>query len=592
MRTRPLILSALFLSAVLVTARSQSTPAPTPAPTPTPAPETTTTTTTTTAPAPAPAPVAAPTPAPAPADTPAVTPAAPAPATADQAVTPATPAPAAADQVVIKDSEPAHASITAKPNAAAGKDTLSVDFPDEDIRNVLRNVADLFELNLVMPDTLQGKTSIKLRDVTWRQIFTVVLKQVGYTFVEQDNIVKIVGIAELQGEPFATKTFVFENVAAVKIKPLVEPMLTPKRDGDPTKNILPQPAGTIVVNDLANELIVTDQSTVLVRVGDMIKRLDTEPKQVVIETKFVEVSKGNTKNREVALAYDGKHLGVGTGVGLGAGASIPVPFNANSGTLAGGSPVAIYSQNEFSALVNILNASSNVKLVTNPTIVAINGSKSDIKIGRDLQLVTTTTTSSTTGNPVITATAGDIKFVGISLEVTPQITGSKLIALKVKPEKSSVFATRSIGGNTFYDIDRRAGELNIILRDGQTAAIGGLVDTQTRKNHSQVPLLGDIPVLGSLFRTTNDEVDVTNLIIFITATVLEPSRMKFDTVVSKDQINDLELTQRDILGKNFVKSDTEQAEFERVGIVRQNKQDADIMAQLQKDAEEKKEKTK
>ncbi len=559
MRTRPLLLSALFVAAVLATARSQTTPAPT---TPV-APATTTTTT-----------------APAPAETPAAVAPAPAPVAA--------PAPAA-DQAVIKDTEPVHASITAKPNAAAGKDTLSVDFPDEDIRNVLRNVADLFELNLVMPDTLQGKTSIKLRDVTWRQIFEVVLKQVGYTFVEKDNIVKIVGIAELQGEPFGTKTFTFENVAAGKIKPLVDPMLTPKRDGDPAKGIQPQPAGTIVVNDLANELIVTDQSTVIARIGDMIKRLDSEPKQVVIETKFVEISKDDTKNREVQLGYksnDGR-TDIRTGVGLGQGSNTATPFTINSGTLLGGSPTAVFNSNEFSALVNILNAATNVRLVTNPTIVAINGSKSDIKIGRDLQLVTITTTTSGS-TPVTTATAGDIKFVGISIEVTPQITGSKLIALKVKPEKSSVFAARTISGNTFYDIDRRVGELNIILRDGQTAAIGGLIDTQTRKIKSQVPLLGDIPILGNLFKTTNDSVDVTNLIIFITATVLEPSKMKYDTVVSKDQINDLGLTTRDIIGKSFVKPDDEQALFERVGIVRQNKQDAEILNQLKSDADGKK----
>ena len=562
MRTRPLLLSALFVAAVLATARSQTTPAPT---TPV-APATTTTTTTTTAPAPA--------------ETPAAVAPAPAPVAA--------PAPAA-DQAVIKDTEPVHASITAKPNAAAGKDTLSVDFPDEDIRNVLRNVADLFELNLVMPDTLQGKTSIKLRDVTWRQIFEVVLKQVGYTFVEKDNIVKIVGIAELQGEPFGTKTFTFENVAAGKIKPLVDPMLTPKRDGDPAKGIQPQPAGTIVVNDLANELIVTDQSTVIARIGDMIKRLDSEPKQVVIETKFVEISKDDTKNREVQLGYksnDGR-TDIRTGVGLGQGSNTATPFTINSGTLLGGSPTAVFNSNEFSALVNILNAATNVRLVTNPTIVAINGSKSDIKIGRDLQLVTITTTTSGS-TPVTTATAGDIKFVGISIEVTPQITGSKLIALKVKPEKSSVFAARTISGNTFYDIDRRVGELNIILRAGQTAAIGGLIDTQTRKIKSQVPLLGDIPILGNLFKTTNDSVDVTNLIIFITATVLEPSKMKYDTVVSKDQINDLGLTTRDIIGKSFVKPDDEQALFERVGIVRQNKQDAEILNQLKRDTDGKK----
>lgn len=569
MRTRPLVLSALFVAAVLATARSQPPAAPAPAPVPpkdetvVPAPATTTTTTVTTAPAPT------------------DTPAAPATTTTTTVVP--------ADGTAVIKEEPAHGTITTKSTVASGKDTLSVDFPDEDIRNVLRNVADLFELNLVMPDTLQGKTSIKLRDVTWRQIFEVVLKQVGYTFVEKDNIVKIVGIAELQGEPFSTRTFTFENVAAAKIKPLVDPMLTPKRDGDPTKGIQPQPAGTIVVNDLANELIVTDQSTVIARVGDMIKRLDSEPKQVVIETKFVEISKDDTKNREVALGYRNANgtFDIRTGVGINPGSNIATPFTINSGTLLGGSPTAIFNQNEFSAMVNIINQATNVRLVTNPTIVAINGSKSDIKIGRDLQLVTITTTTSGS-TPVTTATAGDIKFVGISLEVTPQITGSKLIALKVKPEKSSVFQARTIAGNTFYDIDRRVGELNIILRDGQTAAIGGLIDTVNRKIHSQVPLLGDIPVLGNLFKTTNDSVDVTNLIIFITATVLEPSKMKYDTVVSKDQINDLELTTRDIIGKNFVKPEEEQAMFERVGIVRQNKQDAEIMDSLKHDAEENK----
>jgi type IV pilus assembly protein PilQ len=541
MRSRPLLLTVLFLAAALATARSQAASEPAPAPV-TPAKDATT-----------------------------MTPA------------PAAEAPPAAAPV--KEPEPAHAAITTKAKDAFGKDTLSVDFPDEDIRNVLRNVADLFELNLVMPDTLQGKTSIKLRDVTWRQIFEVVLKQVGYTFIEKDNIVKIVGIAELQGEPFSTRTFVFENVAASKIKPLVDPMLTPKRDGDPTKNILPQPAGTIVVNDLANELIVTDQSTVITRVGDMIKRLDSEPKQVVIETKFVEISKIDAKNREVALGYKNAngHFDIRTGVGVSAGSNMATPFTINSGSLLGGSPTAVFNQNEFSALINILNSATNVRLVTNPTIVAINGSKSEIKIGRDLQLVTVTTTTSGS-TPVTTATAGDVKFVGISLEVTPQITGSKLIALKVKPEKSSVFAARSIAGNTFYDIDRRAGELNIILRDGQTAAIGGLVDTATRKESSKTPLLGDIPLLGALFRTTHDSVDVTNLIIFITATVLEPSKMKYDSVVSKDQINDLDLTTRDIVGKSFVKPDEEAALFERVGIVRQSKQDAEIMDQLNKDA--------
>ena len=539
MRTRTLLLSALFLTAVISTARSQSAPLP------------------------AKEGSAAPTQAQPAGDKPVA-------ATA-----------AAASTDVIKDTEPAHAPTTAK--ASAGKDTLSVDFPDTDIREILRNVADLFELNLVMPDTLQGKASIKLRDVSWRQIFEVVLKQVGYTFIEKDNIVKIVSLNDLQNEPFVTKTFSFENVSSSRIAPLIAPMLTPKRDATPTTPA--QQGGTIVNSELANELIVTDQSTVIARIGEMIKRLDAEPKQVVIDTKFVEISNDDTKNREIMLGYANTHgLSVSTSTGVSGGTSnVSFPFNPQSGQFLGGSPTAVFNQHEFSAFLNVLNAATNVRLVTNPTIVAINGSKSEIKIGRDLQLVTITTVTSGS-SPVTTATAGDIKFVGISLEVTPQITGSKLIALKVKPTKSSVFASRQISGNTFYDIDKREGELNIILRDGQTAAIGGLIDTNTRKNSTKVPLLGDIPLLGNLFKTNSDIKSVTNLIIFTTATVLEPSKMRYENVISPDQINDLNVTKRDILGRNYQRSDEESSLGEQIGVVRQKQQDDAAVKALKDEA--------
>ena len=79
----------------------------------------------------------------------------------------------------------------------ATEETISVDFPDEDVRTILRNVADLFELNLVIPDTLQGRTSIKLRNITWRQAFEVVLEPIGFTYVEDRNIIRVKSVEEL-----------------------------------------------------------------------------------------------------------------------------------------------------------------------------------------------------------------------------------------------------------------------------------------------------------------------------------------------------------------------------------------------------------
>ena len=123
---------------------------------------------------------------------PAPAPAAPPAAQEAAAVAPAKAPAHAVPEVTIKDTAPAHVAVATKGKDASGKDTLSVDFPDEDVRSILRNVADLFELNLVIPEALQGKASIKLRDVSWRQIFQVILDPIGYTYVEEGNIVKIV----------------------------------------------------------------------------------------------------------------------------------------------------------------------------------------------------------------------------------------------------------------------------------------------------------------------------------------------------------------------------------------------------------------
>jgi type IV pilus assembly protein PilQ len=107
---------------------------------------------------------------------------------------PAQVAPAGTDAPAAVEKPAAPADAAQEPAAVAtgairNKDTLTVDFPDEDIRTILRSVADLFELNLVVPESLQGKTSIKLHDVTWRQIFEVVLTPVGYTYVDDAGII-------------------------------------------------------------------------------------------------------------------------------------------------------------------------------------------------------------------------------------------------------------------------------------------------------------------------------------------------------------------------------------------------------------------
>ena len=167
---------------------------------------------------------------------------------------------------------------------ASGRDTLSVDFPDEDIRNILRNVADLFELNIIMPDTLQGKTTIKLRDVTWRQIFESVLQPVGYTYKEEGNIIKILSNESVLQEPVSTEVFIINYARAADIQPTI------------TSLIDAAAGGKIVVDTRSNSLVITERPSRMNRIRPIIEQLDRATDQVMIESKFVEVTDSDVKN--------------------------------------------------------------------------------------------------------------------------------------------------------------------------------------------------------------------------------------------------------------------------------------------------------
>lgn len=194
---------------------------------------------------------------------------------------PATPAtePAKPEAVNVQGAEPAKTGT-----ATRDKDTLSVDFPDEDIKTILRNVADLFELNLVVPDTLTGKTSIKLRDVTWRQIFHVVLSPAGYTYVEEGNIIKIVSNESLTQEPVSTEVFILNYAKAADIKPTVDGLVDAAG------------GGKILIDARSNALVVTERPSRMGRIRVIIEQLDKATDQVMIESKFVEVTDRDIRN--------------------------------------------------------------------------------------------------------------------------------------------------------------------------------------------------------------------------------------------------------------------------------------------------------
>jgi type IV pilus assembly protein PilQ len=474
------------------------------------------------------------------------------------------PPPANPDDVSIKETEAPKLVVT-----QGTKDTLSVDFPNEDIRTILRNVADLFELNLVIPDTLQGKASIKLRDVTWRQIFQVVLAPAGYTFLEEDNIIKVVSLDSLQQEPVTTEVFILSYAKADELQPSISPLV------DATAG------GKIQVDKRANALIITERPTRIKRISAILVSLDKPTSQVLIESKFFETDENNTKNLGVnwsslaayhinagslSTAYNqgnseatsNNTTGTNTNVAyetagmaatnqinnapgdpqlLGIGTFTPGTGGA-PGTLSGIGPAsldsqtftsalshattAVFSADQFTLILSALQSDSNTKLVSDPTVVTLNNVDAFINVGTEYP-IPDYQYNQTTGSFEVSGFT--YKDIGIILRVTPQVNIDGFIKLTLQPEVSSISGTVNFGGAsgaTIPIISTRKAITEVTLKDGSTLGIGGLMQSNVVKGTTKVPVLGDIPVLGRLFTSNNDSVQGQELLIFITAKTINP----------------------------------------------------------------------
>ena len=558
----------------------------------------------------------------------------PAPAPAPDAPPPAAPAPAA-PAVEIKSAAAPVTDPSARSRDAV-RDTLSVDFPDEDIRTILRNVADLFELNIVMPEALRGKTTVKLRDVTWRQIFENILQPVGYTYKEEGNIIKILSNETLAQEPVSTEVFVINDARAADIMATV------------TSLVDAAAGGKIVVDARSNSLVVTERPSRMNRIRAIIQQLDRATDQVMIETKFIEVTDSDVKNLgvnwsslanyEVAAGglggtfrrnrdqvgsggFNGNNAntvndtrgttrsgttgttsesGTTSGSNQSSGSNnsssvtstggvvTPTSTTGSTGTLGttGTSSSssgatnsvtdgvnnaltntldstfnslaslvnndgtartlnAVFSATEFRLVLSALQSQTQVKIVSNPTVVTLNNSEAVINVGQE-RPIPRYQYNQQTGN--LEVNGFDFKPIGVILKVTPQVNAAGRIKLTVAPEVSQSINNVVFNGNQIPIIDTRKTATTVSLADGYTMGIGGLLTSSSSDGGNRVPFLGAIPGIGRLFRSENKRQEMTNLIIFITAKTLSADGAPVEKVFESERVRSMNLRREELPG--------------------------------------------
>ena len=532
-----------------------------------------------------------------------------------QAKAAAAAAPAAAPDVSVKDSA---SSAPTKGKDSSGHDTLSVDFPDEEIRNILRNVAELFDLNIVVPDTLQGKTSVKLHDVTWHQIFQVVLTPVGYTYVEDGNIIKIVSNESLTQEPVSTEIFVINYAKASDIQPTLASLVDAAA------------GGKIVIDTRTNSLVITERPSRMKRIRPVIEELDHPTDQVMIESKFVEISNNDIRNIGVnwsslsgynvtaspgsagAFTYNnsygsstnnangttnngsttttgsngttgstsltsgsnnstsntttngtptntsttGTNAGItnasGTSLANSVASTLTAATNLAAGTTAVGQSTnvmsAVFSADQFRLVLSALQQLNSAKIVSNPTIVTLNNTEASINVGQQYPIPSYTFNQQTGTFEV----SGFIyKDIGIILKVTPQVNARGFIKLTLAPEVSQNQGTTSFGGASGASIPiigTRKAVTQVSLKDGYTMGIGGLISTNFNDGSNKIPILGDIPVIGYLFKQNTRNHTLDNLVIFITAKTISAEGAPVEQVFNSEEVRAFHLKRSDLPG--------------------------------------------
>ena len=429
---------------------------------------------------------------------------------------------------VVRGNEIVEEDFSLKPT-----DKITVNYPNQDIRRILRNIADLYDINLVIPDGLVGKASIKLRDVTWNQVFDILLKPVGYTYTQEGNVIRVVSLDEIFQEPMTIRTFPVKYAKAADVAVSLGPIIQGK-------------GGEIQVDNRSNTLVVKDRPSVLLEIEEILREstLDRPAMQVMIETKFIEVSK--------TVGGDNDGLGINwwdQGALFGAGNDfLKVMGQLDVFNNFGGSQLktAVFGADQYTMVLKALETTNCINLVANPTIVTLNNEMATFHVGKN-QPIIEANFDELTGN----FTVGEVDYlpVGVQVEVTPRVnSGAEQIALHIKPKVSRIVDFVTFGGVEGadgiikYPVEAiRETESNVSIKNGYTLALGGLIQDDDICEVKKVPLLGDLPCVGRIFQQHKKTKDKINLIMFITAKTLNPDGSTFEEIIDPRQIANMNI---------------------------------------------------
>jgi type IV pilus assembly protein PilQ len=419
---------------------------------------------------------------------------------------------------------------------------LTLNFQDIDVRSVLQLLADTSGQNIVVSDSVSGNLTLRLQNVPWDQALDIVLRTKGLDKRRQDNVIIIGPTEELatreKAELAAHKEVQelspthteFMQVNYAKVSDLMKLIKTTN-----AKDSMLSPRGSITIDERTNTLLVQDTSDKLADIRRLVQTLDVPVKQVLIEARIVIVS--DTFERDLGarfgvstaqqngpgglLAVTGNGLGAnqilstGTGAASLTGTTLDNRYQVNTPAANTNGSIGI-SLLGGSYLVDLeLSAAQNEgksETISSPRVITANQKQATISQGVEIPYQESASSGATTTQ---------FKDAVLKLKVTPLITPDNRVILDLDVSDDAVGQqVTSATGGSVPSIDTREIITQVLVNDGQTVVLGGILETVKSTAANKVPFLADIPILGYLFRSTTDISNKTELLIFITPKIL------------------------------------------------------------------------
>lgn len=448
---------------------------------------------------------------------------------------------------------------------------ISVDYQGANLTDVLRSISFDNDLNMLINDEVQGSVTVNINNVLVDDLLEAILRTNGYTYLKSGDLVEVVSLDTVESllsiEKPTSKTFKLKNIGVIEVVADIEKLigenasiiedentnsitirgkrrdiltverylnvrdslkisqvqknvelirmkhLTPEEVYNVLLEMNYRLPGDIRVSDTLNSLIVIAGEKEVTALKSLIDKLDTPDHQVVIEARIVEVQEGDGRDWGISWQYnankneDNRGGSGSDGTVIDGSDSFLDVTDLTNGISLG---LGLLGSDQFTAIYRNLVTNDTTEILARPTVTTLNRKTAKIDIIDEVPYKQLEYISENGGS---NSSSFEFKEVGITLEVTPQISEDGYINMAIAPSISEVTGVTADG---VPYVSTRSVETNVIIRGGETLAIGGLIKNNLTINETKDPLLSKIPLLGGLFKTNTKSDSKTNLMIFIT----------------------------------------------------------------------------